>query len=142
MLIRWINTDETRATEHEWTAAPVAESSAQLDAERLAMLRDLDDGEGALLIAIANEFSTEALRQIARLREALAEGDPQAVEQSAHSIKGSSANLGATKLAEITGHLEGLGRAGALGGAASLVDDIERELERVRMALAQAVAVQ
>jgi HPt (histidine-containing phosphotransfer) domain-containing protein len=63
------------------------------------------------------------------------------VELAAHSIKGSSANLGATRLAELTGHLEALGRAGALGGAGALVDDVAAELERVRAALAKVVAV-
>jgi two-component system sensor histidine kinase/response regulator len=115
--------------------------AAQLDDERLSMLRDLDDGDGALLAAIADEFCLEAQRQLDRLHEALAEGDPQAVERAAHSIKGSAANLGATRLAEITGHLEALGRAGALGGAAEVVDDAAVELDRVRVALVNVLAV-
>jgi HPt (histidine-containing phosphotransfer) domain-containing protein len=115
--------------------------AAQLDDERLSMLRDLDDGDGALLAAIADEFCLEAQRQLDRLHEALAEGDPQAVERAAHSIKGSAANLGATRLAEITGHLEALGRAGALGGAAEVVDDAAVELDRVRVALVKVLAV-
>ena len=139
MLDQWVRSEETPMMESE----PIAPDSgtAQLDPARLSMLRDLDDGDGALLAAIAHEFSAEAQRQFERLREALAEGDPQAVEQAAHSIKGSSANLGATRLAEITGHLEALGRARALGGATSLLDDVEIELERVRVALAEVLAV-
>lgn len=51
-------------------------------------------------------------------------------------LKGSSANLGATRLSELSSHLEGLGRARALGGATSTVEAIALELERVRIALA------
>jgi PAS domain S-box-containing protein len=139
MLDRWIIPTAQPSPAIE--ADAVASDAAELDAERLSLLRDLDDGEGTLLAMIADEFSAEAMRQLDRLREALAEGDPQAVELAAHSIKGSSANLGATRLAELTGHLEALGRAGALGGAAAVVDDTAAELERVRVALAKAVAV-
>jgi CheY-like chemotaxis protein/HPt (histidine-containing phosphotransfer) domain-containing protein len=140
MLNRWVTPNEPPTTIQS-EAITSGDDAALLDPERLAMLRDLDDGDGALLAAIANEFSAEALRQVGRLREALAEGDPQAVERAAHSIKGSSANLGATRLAEITGHLEALGRGRALGDADAIVDDIVVELEKVRVALAELLAV-
>ncbi|MDQ1479585.1 MAG: hypothetical protein QOI44_446, partial [Actinomycetota bacterium] len=140
MLNRWVTPNEPPTTIQS-EAIMSGDAAALLDPERLAMLRDLDDGDGALLAAIANEFSADALRQVERLREALSEGDPQAVERAAHSIKGSSANLGATRLAEITGHLESLGRGRALGGADAIVDDIVVELEKVRVALAELLAV-
>jgi two-component system sensor histidine kinase/response regulator len=136
-LSRWItggdNTTPATGTE------PVAsgDEAAQLDEARLSILRDLDDGDGVLLASIAEEFLAEAQRQLDLLGEAVAEGDPQTVERAAHSIKGSSANLGATRLAELTGYLEALGRARALGGAAAVFDDVAVELERVRVALAR-----
>lgn len=138
-LERWIVPEAAPALqpESEPEAEPVlsASGAAELDEERLALLRELDDGDGALLAMLAEEFTTEALRQVGVLREAVAEGDPQAVERAAHSIKGSSANLGATRLCELSARLEGFGRARALGEAPSLVDEIEAELERVRVAL-------
>jgi two-component system sensor histidine kinase/response regulator len=136
-LTRWIaGGDKTTP----WTATePVTsgDNAAQLDDARLSILRDLDDGDGVLLASIAEEFLAEAQRQLELLGEAIAEGDPQTVERAAHSIKGSSANLGATRLAELTGYLEALGRAGALGGATGVFDDVALELERVRVALAR-----
>src|SRR5438132_4602965 len=140
-LTRWITGDDktTPAT----GAEPItSDDAARLDAARLSILRDLDDGDGVLLASIADEFLAEAQRQFELLGEALAEGDPQTVERAAHSIKGSSANLGAARLAELTGHLEALGRAKALGGAAPVFDDVMVELERVRVALAQVLAPQ
>ncbi len=139
-LARWITTDDDARSAPGPDQITVPNDAAQLDAERLSILRDLDDGDGVLLASITEEFSTEAQRQLALLRAALAEGDPQAVAQAAHSIKGSSANLGATRLAELAGHLEALGRAGALVGAPATLDDIAAELERVRVALTHLLA--
>jgi|GEM_PF-1463314 PAS domain S-box len=136
MIERWIGTGEEPATAPETaTADPDTLGGAQLDDERLAMLRDLDDGDGSLLAMLATEFTTEARRQLGLLREAVAEGDPQAIERAAHSIKGSSANLGATRLSELAGHLEELARAGAIQGTAADVEAVGAELERVDVAL-------
>jgi CheY-like chemotaxis protein len=141
-LTRWIIGDDKTAPATAAEPITSGDDAAQLDAARLSMLRDLDDGDGVLLASIADEFLAEAQRQLELLGEALAEGDPQTVERAAHSIKGSSANLGAARLAELTGHLEALGRAKALGGAATVFDDVTVELERVRVALTQVLAAQ
>ena len=57
------------------------------------------------------EFVGDSTRQLVARRDALAEGDPQVVERAAHTLKGASANLGATTLADLCGELEALGRA-------------------------------
>ena len=142
MIARWIGT----GTEPETPTAtdsltPDRPEVAQLDHDRLAMLRDLDDGDGTLIMILVDEFTSEAQRQLNALRDGFAEGDPQAVERAAHSIKGSSANLGATRLSEITGHLEELARAGALGSVEAEVEAVAVEFESVRLALVALVEV-
>jgi len=140
-LAQWIPSgDPADATAAPPTEAP-DDDAAALDADRIAMLRELDDGDGMLLASIVDEFVAGAQRNLDDLREAVAEGDPEAVERAAHALKGASANLGATQLADLSGHLEALGRARALGGAAPAVEDIEREFERVRAALARVLTV-
>jgi len=140
-LAQWIPSgDPADATAARPTEAP-DDDAAALDADRIAMLRELDDGDGMLLASIVDEFVAGAQRNLDDLREAVAEGDPEAVERAAHALKGASANLGATQLADLSGHLEALGRARALGGAAPAVEDIEREFERVRAALARVLTV-
>ena len=141
MLARWVGVAEDSDAPAEPVAVASTESAASLDAERLAMLRELDDGDGGLLASIVDEYVAGAQRNLEVLREAVAEGDPEAVERAAHALKGSSANVGATLLTELTAHLEALGRARALGGAAPMVDDVEREYERVRTALTAALTV-
>jgi HPt (histidine-containing phosphotransfer) domain-containing protein len=137
---------------NRWIAArqaPAAESSASdmapasdpvIDVERFAVLRDLDAGDGELLSAIVNEYVTDGGRLLVALREALAEGDPEALERAAHTLKGSSANLGAVRMAEVCGRLEALGRAGALGTAPRLLADADTAFAEVRAALAVEVS--
>lgn len=140
-LARWVTlTDRsTPATEPE--VATSDGDAASLDDERLSMLRDLDDGDGVLLASIVDEFTAEAHRQLEVLRAAVAEGDAHAMEQAAHSIKGSSSNLGATRLAELTGRLEALGRARTFAEVPPLFEEVAVELDRVGVALAQVVSV-
>ena len=52
-----------------------------------------------------------------------------------HTLRGASANLGATTLADLCGELEALARAAALGMAPEVLDSIRTEHARVCSAL-------
>ena len=117
----------------------MAETSV-LDADRIATLRELDDGDGTLLPLIADEYDRDATHQVEAMRAALDAADADALQRSAHSLKGASANLGAPVIAERCLHLERAARDGHLDGAASQIDDIEAELGRVRDALRRVAA--
>jgi len=138
---RWIGTDEQTEGSATDTVASQSPDVAQLDESRIAMLRDLDDGDGTLMALLADEFTSEAQRQLNALRAGVAEGDPQAVERAAHSVKGSSANLGAVRLSQLTGRIEEFARAGAIGSLDAEIDAVAVEFERVRHALAALVEV-
>jgi HPt (histidine-containing phosphotransfer) domain-containing protein len=58
-----------------------------------------------------------------------------ALMEAAHSLKSSSANLGATQLAALCKELEQRGRDNDLQGAAELVDEIGKVYLRVCRAL-------
>jgi hypothetical protein len=119
-------------------SAPAAD--IVIDPERFEMLRELDGGDGQLLSEIVNEYVADSSRSLDTLREAIAEGDPQAAEREAHTLKGSSANLGAVRVADICAQLEALGRARALGRAPDLVESVTAELALARAALAVELA--
>ena len=53
----------------------------------------------------------------------------------AHALKGSSANMGATRLVTICEELEAAGRSGKLENAVVLAEHLEAEYGRVRTAL-------
>jgi CheY-like chemotaxis protein/HPt (histidine-containing phosphotransfer) domain-containing protein len=134
-LERWI-VSTAPAVEAEVDAERTQGADVVIDPERFALLRDLDGGDGELLPAIVSEYLDDGARLIASLRDGLAEGDPQAVERAAHTLKGSSANIGAVRVAEVCAQLEALGRVRALDTAPALVDDAETALTLVRAALA------
>ena len=69
------------------------------------------------------------------LRQAVDTGDNQAVLQAAHSLKSSSANLGALTLAEQCKNMEALGRNNSRAGIAELLMKIEAEYTGVCAAL-------
>jgi len=108
-----------------------------LDPDRIAMLRELDDGDGELMGTIAREYEHDSKHQLATMLQALADTDTETFARSAHTLKGASANLGAGRLAELCARLEELGRTGTNDGAASLVAAATTELEQVHAALDQ-----
>jgi HPt (histidine-containing phosphotransfer) domain-containing protein len=115
----------------------MAVPAGTLDPERIAMLRELDDGDGQLMGILAREYERDSNLQVATLQRALADADTETFVRSAHTLKGASANLGAGRLAELCARLEELGRTGALDGAASLVEASATELHDVHAALDQ-----
>lgn len=109
---------------------------ALLDQEVLENLRDLP-GEGAddLLGELIILFAQEAPPRIAGLRDALHQADAKRVMQVAHSLKGSSANLGATRMTALCNQLELMGRDGNLDGGVRLHQELVSEYPRVMLAL-------
>ncbi|MET3172381.1 UNVERIFIED_ORG: two-component system sensor histidine kinase/response regulator [Arthrobacter sp. UYCu721] len=113
-----------------------------LDADRLAMLRDLgpEDGRG-LLPATTEAFRKDVPARLAALREAVTDGGGPALTQAAHALKGAAANIGATAVASLCGELEDMGRSGMLDGGPQLVSRLEAELVRVDFELDLALEV-
>ncbi|MCA4133098.1 response regulator [Arthrobacter sp. M4] len=92
-------------------------SGPALDADRLAVLRELGPGDGlGLLPGAARAFRDEVQRSVSTLRLALEGGDADAVRQTAHRLAGAASNIGAMGAAELSKELERMGRdAGAEG---------------------------
>ena len=109
--------------------------SDALDRSQIDLLLSLDDGAGAALREIVDEYLAMSEEGGVELRRALEDGDAQAVERGAHTLKGASANVGATALADICGAMEAWARDGQLEGAAELTEQFEAELSRARAAL-------
>lgn len=66
-----------------------------------------------------------------RLQSGLAEGDSGEVSEAAHTIKGSSANLGLKKIAESAKGIEERARQNDLKGAADAVETIRGACEQL-----------
>jgi two-component system, sensor histidine kinase and response regulator len=104
----------------------------------LAGLRELGDAE--LVADLAVMFIGDAEFRLAALGEAVESGDAGSVERAAHTLKGSSGNMGATRMAAVCAELEEAGASGDLGRVPELLDRLEEEFGRVRPALEAEVA--
>ncbi|MCK9588129.1 MAG: response regulator, partial [Terrimicrobiaceae bacterium] len=96
-----------------------------------ASLRDFDRagfleramGDFELAAEIAAVFLADAPPLFSQLSDAVFAGDPEAAGKFAHTIKGSSANMGGEKLSRITAHMEAAGKDGDLDRLAELLPD-------------------
>jgi signal transduction histidine kinase/ligand-binding sensor domain-containing protein/CheY-like chemotaxis protein len=105
-------------------------SEDDLISDRLSMLRE--EAGADLVGELIGIYIEDTLPRIAALREAVEQTDANVVREMAHALKGSSANMGASRLAGLCSELEKLGREGRVEGAAALVTRLETEFERTR----------
>lgn len=114
---------------------------AVIDPQTIANLRSLNPGDqDEFLREIAGIFCEDTPLRIAELDQSLAGGDLPRFTRAAHSIKGSSANLGAMALRAVAEKLEHQSRTAGLADAGPLVEQIKVEFERARTALNTLVA--
>ncbi len=107
-----------------------------LDPGKIDTIRMLDpEGTAGLLNKIVGLFIEKSADLIGRIQGAVAAGDAEGVFRAAHSLKSSSATIGAVDLADTCRQLETMGRRGALQGADELSRKAESEFHRVCAAL-------
>jgi HPt (histidine-containing phosphotransfer) domain-containing protein len=89
-------------------------------------------GDPELLKEIAALFLENYRVWLGELRQAAERGDAQMVERTAHGLKGSVANFGASNAVEASLNLESLGRNRDLAGATESLAALEAALETLR----------
>ena len=92
-------------------------------------------GDEDLLRELCKIFWEESPKLLQKLREAIAEVDPQAVMRAAHSLKGELGYLGAPGAAQAARELEGMGYEKNLSHAPALFTLLERELAGLHLAM-------
>ncbi|MBI5820834.1 MAG: Hpt domain-containing protein [Verrucomicrobia bacterium] len=100
-----------------------------VDAAAIERLREI--GDVAFLKDVFSAFDSDTARRLVAMREMLATGDVTGLKRAAHTIKGSSLNVGASNLTAISLQLEQLAGSGKLEGAAELITRMEEEFKRV-----------
>ena len=117
------------------TPAPPVENIT-LDQRALQNIREVDpQGGNGLLERLIEIFADKSPQLVDEIRSGVEADDPDRVRLSAHTLKSSSANLGANALASICKTLEENARGKQLEGAAELLEEIERVLPAVFEAL-------
>jgi HPt (histidine-containing phosphotransfer) domain-containing protein len=109
-----------------------------IDSEAIENLRALnpDDGD-AFLRDIVSIFLEDTPVRLGELRQALASGDAAKFTRAAHSIKGSSSNLGATRLRGFAEALENDSRNRGLADLEPRVSELDNVFRDTEAALRQ-----
>ncbi len=88
-------------------------------------------GDGELLQEIAALFLEDYPAQMEKLKQAIAAGDAETVERTAHSIKGAVSNFAADAAYDAALELEMMGRSGTLQRGEEAYRKLEEEIQRL-----------
>lgn len=107
-----------------------------LDAAALAYLQDLDpSGHAGLLPRVLRTYVLSLERQLDALRRARLNADAQGQRHVAHTLKSSSASVGALELSALCADIEHKLRDGPVEGIESQLDALAGEARRILAAL-------
>lgn len=112
------------------------ENTDVLDTGALDAIRTLDtSGGNDLLGKIIDLYINESTRLVGCLELAVETGDCEEIRKCSHSLKSSSANVGATTVATVSRDLELAGREGSLATATELFSQLQKDLAEALAAL-------
>ncbi|MBW1730093.1 MAG: Hpt domain-containing protein [Deltaproteobacteria bacterium] len=99
-----------------------------MNLEELSANLGLDKEDYLELIELLIESGNQDL---ANLRQALAQNDPETAAKAAHSLKGAAANLGLTELSELAKEAELQAKQGTLQGMEEKIQALKGRLDQV-----------
>ena len=107
-----------------------------LDQSVLASLRELqDEGDPDIVAEVGGLFMKHSPDKVKAILEAAEKSDAKGLQMAAHSLKSSSAYVGAMRLSALARELEMMGRSAALEGARESADTLQEEFDRAVKAL-------
>lgn len=106
-----------------------------IDGATFERLLEMTGGDHAFLDELVDTYLDDGAAQIAALEAAVAAGSVEELVRPAHSLKGSSLNIGALGLAELSRGLEEAARGGAVDDAGAAVAAIAAAFGDARTAL-------
>ena len=92
--------------------------------------REITDGDMEFLKELIEIFKADCPEKLAGISLAIKEKDFKTLDETAHSLKGSSGNLGLTRVYELSWELEKMGKGKNMEGANKTFKHLEEELER------------
>jgi HPt (histidine-containing phosphotransfer) domain-containing protein len=109
---------------------PKRESTPEPPVDVAAVLATVE-GDRLLLAELLAVFADDYPKRLADIREAITMADGQCLEQAAHSLRGEVALFSAKIAENLAASLETMGGENRLGDALQVLQELERELERV-----------
>jgi HPt (histidine-containing phosphotransfer) domain-containing protein len=110
--------------------------SSVIDVASLEAIAGLQqDGDDDLLKQIIEMYLSHSLSLMQKLDEAVAADNQKAIMETAHTLKSSSAQLGAGRLAKLLQELENMGRGEETTAAPQVLTKVRQEFDAARTAL-------
>ncbi len=129
-------TDTGSGTETRQPDQPIESVSSSIDQAVLDVIRDMEDEDDPDMLAeIIGLYLNQAPELLQAQQTAIVNEDAESLRIAAHTLKSSSANVGARVLADLCRELEELGRAGSLDNAANKLALSYEEFRKVNLAL-------
>ncbi len=136
MLERWLPAQTTVGEESLNGPTVEDELPAVINAATLENLRRIQSvSSPGLLSDLVTTFVEQTEKHLVLLRQAVADGDARAATYAAHTLHGSSLQLGADRFGLLCGALEARGQDGDLSGADDELSRIETEWQVTRRAV-------
>jgi HPt (histidine-containing phosphotransfer) domain-containing protein len=102
-----------------------------LDPTKLRELIELTGGDRTWVRELLNIYVDDTRKRLADLGAVVAAGIPDRIQRDAHGIKGSSGNVGASRMAQLCQQMETYAREGDLAGARRHLVDMQDEFDRI-----------
>jgi CheY-like chemotaxis protein len=136
ILTRWLPKQTQRSTDSASLDHGQSQTQIALNPDSLDKIRALQRPRTpSLLKKVVDLYLEKAPGQIHMLHDAFDKNDSHCLCHAAHSLKSSSANLGAHGLAALCQDLEECGYQQQLDGVHELLSQVDAEFTRVRQAL-------
>ena len=139
---RWIGMPIAATVHHDDEAPSLPAATREviqraiINRQALENIRALSTDRGeALVQKVIAAYVADTPGHLKSLKSAIAGLDTGNVRKVAHSLKSSSANVGADTLAQMCKEMETLGRTDTTEGAAVILTDMEQEFQAVRHSL-------
>ena len=129
IIERWGGKVMTEARPQETASPEVPDIEPAVDMDRMT---DLTDGNNDSLRELVEMFFNQTDKQFTQMKDAIRDGNAEALRRVAHSCAGASATLGMTQLVPKLHALEKLGASGSLTGAGEICESAFHKYGRVR----------
>jgi len=147
MLSRWLPREPAQAKAPEKSPTPEKTSPLSsisgppvVDPQALENIRALQrEGAPDLLTRVIQAYLSETPKFLQNLQQAINQGDIQVVQRMTHTLKSSSANLGALGVANLARKLEETVLSSP-EEARKILDELSREYDKCQEVLAQELA--
>lgn len=116
--------------------------SAIIDVRVIKSLRDMAGvNADKILTQIVDNYLEDAPQLLQQIREAVVSADSEALRIAAHTLRSSSANLGAIVFSQLCKELEALGRQGTTSNAEKLLESLEKSYQTFKTTLQNVVGI-